>query len=339
MEDRYSLSPDVQKLIESENYSDAAKLFFDEQIRDWNQLKIAYESLSSVQTKSFWLDGYKLTAQYNPNRIKSTSAKTEDMFLPPDNCFLCEKNLPEKQKGIILPGNYTLLCNPFPVFLEHFTIPNAEHQPQQIEISFNNLLTFSKMFSKRYSLIYNGPNCGASAPFHLHFQMGTKNHMPVENDIQLMKNDYGKALVEKEDISVFAIEDKCRKIIFIESSGMELIQKAFQLIYNELKFVCAINEEPKLNIISSYNEESGWSLIIILRDKHRPDVFYKTDESKMLVSPATIDIGGILILPEEKDFEKINSETIQNIFKEVSMSDENFSKLFINLNSKFENVF
>ena len=339
MEDRYSLSPEVQKLIESENYSDAAKLFFDEQIKEWERLKVAYNSLNSVQTKTFWFEGFKIIIQHNPERIKSTIAKTEDMFLPSENCFLCEKNLPGKQKGIILPGEFKLLCNPFPILPEHFTIPNIKHQPQHIDDSFNNLLTYSSMFGKRYSLIYNGPKCGASAPFHLHFQMGTKNFIPVENDIQQIKNDFGKAIVEREEISIYALDDECRKMIFVESLERELISKSFNLIYKELKLFGNINEEPMLNIISSFDEEFGWSVIIILREKHRPEVFYKTDESRVLVSPATIDIGGVLIIPEKKDFEKINSEMIQNIFREVSFGEEKFLKLFEGLSIKFQDNF
>ena len=339
MEDRYSLSSEVQKLIESENFSGAAKLFFNEQVNSWDQLKAAYKSLASVQIKTFWFENFKIYAQHNPNRIKSTTAEVEDNLESTDNCFLCEKNLPAKQSGIILPGNYVLLCNPFPIFPEHFTIPKIQHQPQQIKNSFDDLLTFSKMFGKSYSLIYNGPKCGASAPYHLHFQMGSKNFVPIENDIQQIKNDFGKVLVEREEISIFAIDDKCRKIIFIESLESELIQQTFELIYKELNIDSSENEEPMLNILSYYNEEFGWGVIIFLREKHRPDIYFKSGENKMLVSPAAIDFGGVLILPGRKDFEKINAETIQNIFSEVSTGEEKFFKLSENLSKKFKRIF
>jgi ATP adenylyltransferase/5',5'''-P-1,P-4-tetraphosphate phosphorylase II len=337
LKERYSNSLKIEKLIQAENYSEVAKVFFDEQTMDWEQSKIAYRSLGSIQTKIFLFEEFKVTIQHNPERIKSTVAKVEDMFLPSDNCFLCEKNLPEKQKGIILPGEFTLLCNPFPIFPEHFTIPIAKHQPQQIKSSFANLLTFSKMFGKRYSLIYNGPKCGASAPFHLHFQMGTKNYMPIENDIQQMKNEFGNIAVEREEITLSFINDGCRKIIFIESINAETIIDAFTIIYDELRG--SGDEEPKMNIISSFNEEFGWSLVIFLREKHRPDVFYKKDESRITVSPATIDIGGIVILPEKKDFDLINRDAIMNIFKEVSISEEKFSMISENLSKKMQNKF
>ena len=59
----------------------------------------------------------------------------------------------------------------------------------------------------------------------------------------------------------------------------------------------------------------------------------------MLVSPAAIDFGGVLILPGRKDFEKINAETIQNIFSEVSTGEEKFFKLSENLSKKFKRIF
>ena len=33
-----------------------------------------------------------------------------------------------------------------------------------------------------YTIFYNGPKCGASAPDHAHFQAGNKGFMPIEKD-------------------------------------------------------------------------------------------------------------------------------------------------------------
>ncbi len=33
-----------------------------------------------------------------------------------------------------------------------------------------------------FTVFYNGPQCGASAPDHFHFQAGNIGFMPVEND-------------------------------------------------------------------------------------------------------------------------------------------------------------
>jgi hypothetical protein len=81
-------------------------------------------------------------------------------------------------------------------------------------------------------------------------------------------------------------------------------------------------QEPMINLVSFYEEEYGWRIIIFLRAKHRPTVFFSEDESKMLVSPAAIDLGGVCVFPREEDFNRITKEMITEIFKEVFVKNE-----------------
>ena len=85
-----------------------------------------------------------------------------------------------------------------------------------------------------------------------------------------------------------------------------------------------------MNLLCSFNDKSGWSLIIFLRSKHRPELFFKNDPDKLLISPATIDLGGLIIAPREEDFNKINEKLIQLIIDEVSLDTIKFESL-INL--------
>ena len=121
-----------------------------------------------------------MKVQFNPGRYISTSAKVDEKSINDRKCFLCPANLPEEQKGILYEEEYLILGNPFPIFPEHFTIPNINHVPQQIKNNFPLMLKLTKDLSKHYVVLYNGPKCGASAPDHFHFQAGTKNFMPIE---------------------------------------------------------------------------------------------------------------------------------------------------------------
>ena len=47
----------------------------------------------------------------------------------------------------------------------------------------------------------------------------------------------------------------------------------------------------------------------------------------MLISPASVDFGGVFITPLEKDFDKISEADVRAIFKEVSVSREEVDKL------------
>ena len=223
----------IQNLISQKDYSSAADYLFNSQLKSWSLMNKNYDALKYIQTKSFWFEGMKLKVQFNPERIISTSAKVDESSISKRNCFLCTENLPEEQKGILLRDDFILLCNPYPIFPQHFTIAALDHKPQKISEYYGEFLEISKLLSPNHTLIYNGPACGASAPDHLHFQAGTKQLIPIENDIQQMKNDYGHIVFENEFITTTFITDGLRRIIFIESTDRSHLENTFRKIFKE----------------------------------------------------------------------------------------------------------
>jgi len=47
-----------------------------------------------------------------------------------------------------------------------------------------------------------------------------------------------------------------------------------------------------------------------------------TGERQMLVSPAAIDMAGLIILPREEDVVKLKEENILQMYREVSITKE-----------------
>ncbi len=87
------------------------------------------------------------------------------------------------------------------------------------------------------------------------------------------------------------------------------------------------DEEPLLNLVCFY-EKNQWNLIIIPRKKHRPDQFFSEDNSKLLISPASVDMMGLLITPREEDFNNITKTQIEDIYNQVLLSEEELLSLF-----------
>ncbi len=317
----------IQNLISQKDYSSAADYLFNSQLKSWSLMNKNYDALKNIQTKSFWFEGMKLKVQFNPERIKSTSAKTDESSIASRACFLCTDNLSREQKGIFIREDFIILCNPYPIFPQHFTIASLVHKPQQISESFSEFLELSKLLSPNYTLIYNGPACGASAPDHLHFQAGTRKSIPIENDIQQMKNDFGQIVQENEFITTTFINDGLRKIIFIESIHQPHLEKTFRKIFKEYENLSSAGTEPMMNLLCTYDKEFGWNVIIFLRSKHRPECFYNDDPDKILISPATIDLGGLIITPRKEDFDRVDKELVKKIFNEVSLNQKTFSIL------------
>lgn len=302
------------------DYAEQTRALLQQQKSVWKQLAGGYESLETVQVREFQFDGFTIKIQFNPGRIISSSAKVDEKSIKERKCFLCMENLPADQKGVAYGSDYIILCNPFPIFPEHFTIPHVRHIPQLIDNAFGVLLDLSRDIGKYYTVFYNGPKCGASAPDHLHFQAGNKGFMLIEEQYEKLKPAFGKLIHTGNDVQVTAIDDTLRRIISVESTDKGLIEEVFKKFYTAYAEQNGNNDEPMMNIISYFVPETNmWRVLLIPRGKHRPSYYFLEGEDKILLSPASVDFGGVLITPVEKDFNRLTKEHIIQMFNEVSI--------------------
>ncbi|MCK9425229.1 MAG: DUF4922 domain-containing protein [Ignavibacteriaceae bacterium] len=331
--------PSKALLKEKINYCEAAKNLIRQQKISWEQCKNGYSTLESVEVKVFHFDNFSIKLQFNPGRMISTSAKVDTKSINERKCFLCKENLPQEQQSLEYKDDFLILVNPFPIFPEHFTLPSIHHSKQNIEDSFPVLMDFCKDLSPDYSVFYNGPRCGASAPDHLHFQAGTKNFMTIDHEYELLKEKFGEEILKIKSLCVSAINDGLRKMISFEGNLKSEIEKVFQIFYSTLKKINGQEEEPMMNVLGSYQNEK-WRIIVFLRKKHRPDAFFLEDEEKkILLSPAAVDIGGVCITPRQKDFATMTEEKLKDIFNEVFIDKSMFQKYINKLKSHFEKYY
>lgn len=327
MKDRILNTHQVKDAILEKDFSSAAKLLFAQQYNSWELNRNNYEMLKDVRIKTFRFGSYKIKVQFNPGRIISTSAKVDEKSISERKCFLCVENLPVEQKGITYKDEYIILVNPYPIFPEHFTLSNLKHQPQRISDTFPFLMQLSRYLSKYYSVVYNGPKCGASAPDHLHFQAGSKGFMPLDDEFHLVKNEFGEELFCDENILITGVDDGLRKFITMESADYNLMVNWFHKILKILNKENPSEPESMMNIISGYDEEFGWQIAIFVREKHRPTHYFREGDYRILLSPASVDLAGCCITPDENSFKLINETIIKEIFTEVFVDNEKFERI------------
>lgn len=303
---------DIQKLIQ-------------EQKSEWTLAQSNFEALSTVKSKDFSFDGFSIRVQFNPARIQSTAAKVDPKSIQERKCFLCSQNLPAVQRGLAYGNDYTILVNPFPIFPEHFTIPTNEHIDQLILDKYADMLDLAKSLDT-YSIFYNGPKCGASAPDHAHFQAGNQGFMPLEDDVNTLKPE---TVYVDTDMQVSLLKNYFRNGILIKSKSKEKAVDFFKFLYSQLEIKDG-EKEPMMNIVTWYKNDTLFSCIFP-REKHRPDCFFAEGDANLLISPASVDMGGVFITPQEKDFEKITAQDLESILKEVCLSDEKAGHLIANL--------
>jgi len=290
-----------------------------EQKKAWQDLREGYELLKDVKERDLPCKGFSVRLQYNPGRIKSSMADVGEKNVRERRCFLCLDHLPEGQKEILYRSDYLILCNPMPVFSSHFTVSHLDHRRQAIAEHIDTFLQLMADFGSGWTVLYNGPTCGASAPDHLHFQAAPSGQMPIEKEIRgekrltLMTQVYG--------ILLYQVRDLGREVIILEGDEPMAVGSALKGFLKALKKVLLIDEEPMVNIAGFYKERK-WHLVIFPRRKHRPDAFFRKGDDRVVVSPGVIDMEGVLITPVEKDFERLDAASVEDLYKEVSLEGE-----------------
>lgn len=325
LEEKFFYMPDAR-----DNISFLTEQLFKQQIQGWETAADNYSGLKNAITRTIKIDEMCFKIQFNPKRILSSAAKIDEKSINERKCFLCWQNLPDEQQGIPVFDDFIILINPYPIFEKHLTIPKLNHVDQTILHNMNTMLDLAATLTD-YVVFYNGQKCGASAPDHLHFQAGNKEFLPVETEFAQMKNNLPTKTYKNVTIS-FA-PNYLRRMITLQSNNQNDLLETFDMLYNILARLQPDEPEPMLNIIC-YTTNNEWIMHIFPRIKHRPSQFFAEDNTKILISPASVDFGGVFITPRLEDFEKIKAEDIIDIFTQITINQSDFDTIFNNITEK-----
>ena len=272
-----------------------------------------------MKVREIHCKGFTVSLQFNPKRLASTGAKVDDKSVRERKCFLCTDNLPKEQEGILYKDSFLILCNPAPIVRQHFTVSHMDHAPQVIERSFGTFLALAEDIAPEFTVLYNGARCGASAPDHMHFQAIPQGRLPAEQNADDKRRTVPKKKIG--NVSFLVLPNYGRRVLIMESDDKEELGTLFARFLGSMKRETRSELEPMINPLCSY-AKGTWRVIVFPRGKHRPDVYYKEGDERILVSPAAVDMGGLVITPVEKDFERTDERLIESIFEEVSMGHD-----------------
>jgi Domain of unknown function (DUF4922) len=281
---------------------------FQRQARAWPQLAKGIEGLARARTRPVRIAWFDVFVRHIPHRVASTTASVDRESIAKRPCFLCVGNLPAEEEGVPFDADFTIYCNPFPIVDRHLTIAHREHGAQRIANRFGTMLDLAAAL-RGYFVVYNGPECGASAPDHMHFQAGSRELFPIGKDTAGLPGvtvpDYGR------NVLLFRGRDR--------SALIDRMDRAIELLAE----TTGKRMEPLVNI-AAFHESGEWTTYLFPRGKHRPEVFHT---GELTVSPASIDLCGIFVVPLARDFEKITGDAIAAIFREVTLPDDQFQEV------------
>lgn len=301
--------------LSEKNLVAAVGRLFEHQLDSWPMLRSGVDGLAAAQTKTFRIRWFDVVVRHIPHRIASTTAPVDEASLKGRQCFLCPENLPSEERAVAFDADWIIFCNPFPILDRHLSIVNRRHTPQRIAGQLAAMLELAEALPG-YFVIYNGPECGASAPDHLHFQACSRTLLPIQHDVArscgFVLNDYG------------------RRVLVFHGGDKEALVRQLDRTVGILSAVTQRRLEPLINI-AAFKGAGAWTACVFPRGKHRPQVF---QTKELTVSPAAIDLCGIFVVPLERDFAKITANDIEGIFEEVTLPEDQFALAVSRLEEK-----
>ena len=121
------------------------------------------------------------------------------------------------------------------------------------------------------------------------------------------------------------VEEYICPFFLIEATGADDARALFDKLYQTLE-VKPDETEPMMNVLAWYDTDR-WSVAIFPRAQHRPSCYFAEGDDNILLSPASVDMGGVFITPLEKDFEKITANDLAQILAEVCLDREKMNQI------------
>jgi hypothetical protein len=302
--------------------AELALALIEHQCEHWPQLAEGYEAFAKIETKRVAVEESEVVIQHNPGRIRSTAAAIDKTSVSSRACFLCPENLPDEEKGIEYGDDLVILCNPFPVLDRHLSIVHREHVEQKIEGNVETLLALAHDFGPEFFVLYNGPECGASAPDHLHFQACSRALLPIEEHLfedepELAEDCSYCEETANNTFELFTLGGCGRSVVVFRGGSRSEVARWVYEVLGELAQQMD-RDEPLVNIVCVYDSKL-WTVYLFPRARHRPASFFAEGEARLTVSPGAIDMAGVIVVPERAHFDKIGSPEITRILAEVSL--------------------
>jgi hypothetical protein len=292
------------------------------QIAQWPRLADAMMALREAQTRELIVGGRQVVLQWNPGRRTSTTARVDDEALRQRACFLCADNLPAEQRGIGFGADLVVLANPAPILPLHFTIVHRRHAEQALLPLLGSAISLARAVGRHLTVFYNGPKCGASAPDHLHLQALAAGKMPDEWGCisQLPGREpltRSRMLVRRSDLLAWCNRASFRTLLVFAGTAAT-VEQGLRTAIGVLQELHGNGEEAPMNVLIHADGERVWALLYA-RGAHRPACYFAVGAEKYLVSPGAIDMAGLVVTVRREDFERIDVELMENIYRETSL--------------------
>ena len=292
---------------------DAVDRLFARSQASWPLWREGHEALAGVHQKTLGSGAERIIVQHNPARRRSVHAVVDPAAIAARPCFLCPGSFPEGETGVAW-RDLALLPNPFPIVARHLTIPTLEHQPQALAGRAQELVELAQALGESMVVLYNGPRCGASAPDHFHFQAGAADTLPALE----------VAAAHAHDGALAGITSVGRRFAVLYDTDAAALGERIEYALGAWGRVHAHSEgEPMCNVVVHWQGSRGRALFFPRR-AHRPYAFFAEPSERIGVSPAALEMAGILVVSDHDSFERLDDRAARTVYADVSPTAPEF---------------
>ena len=186
-------------------------------------------------------------------------------------------------------------------------VAGEKHQPQSIWHHFVDMLDLARALDG-YTVFYNGPESGASAPEHLHFQACPKRLMPLEARMDALLDRIREESLEEvhydlpgeleyltrvQEAIVYHYKRFMRGVFALRGRTSKSVGKLFYRLLESVPMAEG-EKEPKFNLFVWY-DGTEYRAIVVLRDCHHTHHFYSDGPDHLTMAPGCADVAGFLI--------------------------------------------
>ena len=306
--------------------------FVHDQLSVWPVVAAKYRSLKRANTRTLSYGGILVTLQSNPGRLPIFD----------HGCPLCEENYMAHQHTLPFEGRkgrkYNILVNRAPIFPNHLVITRDIHVPQTIWHRFPDMLDLAS-FLGEYIVFYNSPNSGTTVPGHAHFQACPRGYMPLERAADRLLRAVAAAggevpedlsahlefVASVRDAQLFHYKHFTRGVFMLRSLTAKSMSKMF---YRLLDCQTLVGEEtePRFNAFA-WCAEGEFRALVTIRGADLPHHYNAEGEENFSIRPGAADMAGFVVVPEVKDFDRIDARVLGEILDDVSISADEEKRL------------
>jgi hypothetical protein len=298
----------------------------EKQLEEWPLAQANYQSLHTQQWRRIPTPGQTWEVCFNPQRARSTRADVSARGIESRPCFLCEQNRPKEQRAMVQKENhhhYEVCLNPYPILPEHLTLIHHEHTPQRFDRGVYEAMKYYARTLADYMIFYNGPQCGASAPDHLHLQGVKKEDVPLTRRMEETVRECTEIAMiysnsEADNFARLYLNLEaypCPLFIMRSSAGYAASMMA------DTAARAIGGQEGMMNVLA-WRKDDVLYTVFIPRSAHRPACYFAPETEAIHISPGALDMAGVMVATDESSFSRLSIQTVEQIIREVGVTRE-----------------